>query len=236
MNNCSKTLKKLPKTDPEYEMEPVADINVWAQIPAYVLVAFSEIFASITGLEYGESHPRPPFQKYKLTPSEAFTKAPKNMRSLVMSLFLFTNAVASALGQAFTALSDDPLLVWNYGSVAIIAFVVGILFWIAHRKLDADEDRLNMLPTGHLSKKSAADIEAEDHKLGYVKSIEQKAQASEAVHLELHPAHRGEEQSEPVAENEQLNTTTKKPESSSKVEGDMTRQNPTITPATNLEG
>lgn len=49
----------------------------------YVLIAFSEIFASITGLEY------------------AFTKAPRNMRSLVVSLFLFTNGFAAALGEAF---------------------------------------------------------------------------------------------------------------------------------------
>jgi POT family proton-dependent oligopeptide transporter len=31
-----------------------ANINVWVQIPAFVLIAFSEIFASITGLEYGK--------------------------------------------------------------------------------------------------------------------------------------------------------------------------------------
>jgi len=109
-----------------------APINVWVQIPAFVLVAFSEIFASITGLEY------------------AFTKAPKNMRSLVMSMFLFTNAVSSAIAQAFTPLSNDPLLVWNYASVAIIAFVVGILFWLTHRNLDTQDDELNMLATGHL--------------------------------------------------------------------------------------
>lgn len=71
----------------------VAPINVWAQTGAYVLIALSEIFASITGLEY------------------AFTKAPKNMRSLVMSVFLFMSAISSALGEAFVPLSEDPLLV-----------------------------------------------------------------------------------------------------------------------------
>ncbi|KAG6844281.1 peptide transporter ptr2 [Tephrocybe sp. NHM501043] len=50
---------------------------------SYILVAFSEIFASITGLEY------------------AFTKAPVNMRSLVMSVFLFTSAISAAIGEAF---------------------------------------------------------------------------------------------------------------------------------------
>lgn len=41
-----------------------APINVWVQSVPYVLIGFSEIFASITGYEY------------------AFTKAPKNMKSL----------------------------------------------------------------------------------------------------------------------------------------------------------
>ena len=45
---------------------PFVSLNVWAQTPSYVLIAVSEILASITGLEY------------------AFTKAPTSMRSLVM--------------------------------------------------------------------------------------------------------------------------------------------------------
>ncbi|KAA8895246.1 MFS peptide transporter [Sphaerosporella brunnea] len=106
----------------------VAPINVWVQTGAYVFIALSEIFASITGLEY------------------AFTKAPKNMRSLVMAINLFMTAISSALGQALVALSDDPLLVWNYGSVAVLAFIGGVLFWLQNRKLDAEEDALNMLP------------------------------------------------------------------------------------------
>lgn len=108
-------------------------LNVWIQTGSYVLIAFSEIFASITGLEY------------------AFTKAPKNMRSLVMSVFLFTNAIAAAIGEAFIPISADPLLVWNYGVMGCIAGIGGVLFWWSFRKLDAEEDTLNNLATGHLN-------------------------------------------------------------------------------------
>ncbi|EGN94531.1 hypothetical protein SERLA73DRAFT_171508 [Serpula lacrymans var. lacrymans S7.3] len=106
-------------------------LNVWIQTGAYVLIAFSEIMASITGLEY------------------AFTKAPKNMRSLVMSVFLFMSAIASALGEAFVSLSTDPLLVWNYGVMGVLAFFGGIFCWLSVRKLDAHEDELNELGEGH---------------------------------------------------------------------------------------
>ncbi|KAK1221786.1 hypothetical protein PQX77_015405 [Marasmius sp. AFHP31] len=106
---------------------------------SYMLIAFSEIFASITGLEY------------------AFTKAPLNMRSLVMAVFLFTSAVAAALGEAFVALAEDPLLVWNYGSMAVLAGIAGTLFWISVRKLDAKEDELNEIQGGHI------DVAAHEH-------------------------------------------------------------------------
>ncbi|KAF8920832.1 peptide transporter PTR2A [Mucidula mucida] len=112
----------------------VAPLNVWIQTGSYVLIAFSEIFASITGLEY------------------AFTKAPKNMRSLVMSVFLFTSALSAALGEAFVSLSIDPLLVWNYGVMAVLAGCTGVVFWLVVRKLDAREDELNNLNEGHIEK------------------------------------------------------------------------------------
>ncbi|KAJ7124152.1 peptide transporter PTR2A [Mycena epipterygia] len=116
----------------------VSPLNVWIQTGAYVLIAISEIFASITGLEY------------------AFTKAPKNMRSLVMSIFLFMSAISSALGEAFVSLSTDPLLVWNYGSMAVLAFVAGVLFWLSCRKVDAREDELNNLATGRVGTEKPA--------------------------------------------------------------------------------
>jgi len=112
---------------------PTVNINVWMQTPAYVLIAISEIFASITSLEY------------------AFSKAPRNMRSLVQAFALFMSAISAAIGEAFVSLSADPLLVWNYATVAILSFIGGILFWLQYRALDAQEDHLNQLPVGHLT-------------------------------------------------------------------------------------
>jgi len=92
------------------------------------------------------------------------------MKSLVMAVFLFTSALASALGEAFVceliffwatdcrsmliqlsiALSDDPLLVWNYGVMGVIAFVTGILMWLSIWRLDAQEDSLNNIAEGNM--------------------------------------------------------------------------------------
>ena len=133
-----------------------SDLNVWIQGGSYILIALSEVLASITGLEY------------------AFTKAPKNMRSLVMSVFLFMNAFSSAIGFAFVctwiflsspfkndfskfvfffflALSADPLLIWNYGSMGVLAALAGILFWFTFRHLDKEEEKLNELDEGRIN-------------------------------------------------------------------------------------
>ncbi|KZV72659.1 PTR2-domain-containing protein [Peniophora sp. CONT] len=114
--------------DPTCDVSP---LNVWIQTPSYVLIAMSEIYASITGLEY------------------AFTKAPANMKSVVMSMFLFSSAISYALGEAFVSLSTDPLLVWNYGVMGVLAFVGGVLFWATFYKLDSQEEELNAIEVGH---------------------------------------------------------------------------------------
>ena len=111
---------------------PPVGINVWAQTGAYVLIALSEIFASITSLEYG------------------FSKAPRNMRSLVFAFALFMSAISAAIGEAFVSLSADPLLVWNYGVVGVLSFLGGCGFWFMYRGLDKEEDALNMLPAGNM--------------------------------------------------------------------------------------
>lgn len=113
-------------------------LTVWVQAPAYLLIAFSEIFASITGLEY------------------AYTKAPKNMRSLVTGVFWFTYAFASAIAQAFVPLASDPLLVWLYVTIAILTFFGWVTFWWTFRALDKENDALDKLPEGDYLSNSEA--------------------------------------------------------------------------------
>jgi proton-dependent oligopeptide transporter, POT family len=123
---------------------PPEQMSVWIQTPAYVLLAFSEIGASVTGLEY------------------AFTKAPKNMRGLVTGVFWFAQAFSAALSQAFVGLAADPLLVWLYTAVAIISLLGGIGFWLSFYRLDAEEEALNTLPDSVFqgARNADADVEA----------------------------------------------------------------------------
>lgn len=123
MSPCGKYINKLSKKRKDCS----ADISVWVQAVPYGLIGMSEIMASITKLEY------------------AYTKAPKNMKSTIQAIALSTSAFSAALGQAFVSLSEDPLLVWNYGSVAIIAMAGGIGFYLTFRKADAEEDEMNNL-------------------------------------------------------------------------------------------
>ncbi|KAK9459794.1 POT family-domain-containing protein [Lipomyces oligophaga] len=103
------------------------DIHVAVQSPAYFFIALSEIFASITGLEY------------------AYTKAPVSMKSFVMSLFLLTNAFGAALGIAISPTAKDPDMVWTYTALACATFVFGMLFWVLFNKYNDEEDILNDL-------------------------------------------------------------------------------------------
>src|ERR1700761_7465346 len=57
-------------------------LSVWVQAPSYILVAISEIFVGITGLEY------------------AYNKAPRKMKSVVMGIFLSMSAGGSVLNGA----------------------------------------------------------------------------------------------------------------------------------------
>lgn len=118
------------KCDPKFKNVP-NHIHIAIQVPAYVLIALSEIFASITGLEY------------------AYTKAPVNMKSFIMSLFLVTNAVGSALGIALSSTSKDPKLVWTYTGLAGACFIAGCLFWFFFHHYNDKEEEWNNLDVIH---------------------------------------------------------------------------------------
>ncbi|CCH58700.1 hypothetical protein TBLA_0A09120 [Henningerozyma blattae CBS 6284] len=120
-------------------------IHVALQVPAYCLLALSEIFASITGLEY------------------AYSKAPASMKAFIMSIFLVTNAFGAAIGCALSPVSKDPKYVWLYGGLAVACFVGGCLFWIIFKKYNDMEEELNNLDFEEgddmLETKHAGDIE-----------------------------------------------------------------------------
>jgi POT family proton-dependent oligopeptide transporter len=89
-------------------------INVWVVSGPYILVGISEIFASITSLEY------------------AFTKAPARMKSVVMAFSQFQIALSSALNFSLTAVNTEPSFAWLFGSFAVTAWVVGTIFFITY--------------------------------------------------------------------------------------------------------
>ena len=100
------------------------NISVAWQVPSYFLIALSEIFASITGLEY------------------AYMNAPASMKSIIMSFLLFTTALGSALNFALLPVTVNPKLLWMYTSLAVVAFVIGIIFYIIFRN-DHKEQNLS---------------------------------------------------------------------------------------------
>ncbi|KAL2788302.1 POT family-domain-containing protein [Aspergillus keveii] len=102
-------------------------VHIAIQTPAYVFIGLSEIFASVSGLEY------------------AYTKAPPSMKSFVQSMYLLTNAFGSAIAEALTPAAYDPAIMWMFVGLAVASFLVGILFYIIYRHLNAQEDALNAL-------------------------------------------------------------------------------------------
>ncbi|KAH6910984.1 peptide transporter PTR2B [Coprinopsis sp. MPI-PUGE-AT-0042] len=105
-------------------------LNVWLVVGPYILIGMSEIFASITSLEY------------------AFTKAPARMKSVVMAFSQFQVALSSAINFTLTAVNAEHHFVWLYASFAICAWVIGTIFFFTFRKLDAREHQLNAIGRG----------------------------------------------------------------------------------------
>ncbi|KTW28580.1 hypothetical protein T552_01841 [Pneumocystis carinii B80] len=100
-------------------------IHLAYQLPSFVFIAISEIFSSITGLEY------------------AYTKASFTMKSFVMSLFFLTVAAASVIQIIFSPLFRDPLMVWVYTFLSVASFVAGVVFWFLFKGYNNLEDEMN---------------------------------------------------------------------------------------------
>ncbi|PYH86863.1 PTR2-domain-containing protein [Aspergillus uvarum CBS 121591] len=102
-------------------------VHIAIQTPAYVFIGVSEIFASVSGLEY------------------AYTKAPPSMKSFVQSMYLLTNAFGSAIAEALTPAAFDPAIMWMFVGLACASFIAGIIFWMVYHHLNDQEDEMNAL-------------------------------------------------------------------------------------------
>ncbi|KAI5287472.1 hypothetical protein KEM54_005979 [Ascosphaera aggregata] len=103
------------------------NVHIGIQVPAYALIGISEIFASVTGLEY------------------AYTKAPPSMKSFVQSMYLLTNAFGSAIAEALTPAAYDPAILWMFVGLSIASFSGGVIVYLTFSRLNKKEDALNAL-------------------------------------------------------------------------------------------
>ncbi|PVV03131.1 hypothetical protein BB560_002401 [Smittium megazygosporum] len=117
--------KQVYKTGPYYDFtgpdatsESFNNISIFWQIPIYITQAISEIFASITGLEY------------------AYSQAPTELKSALQALFLFTNAGGSLIGLLLSRWSNDPEVLYNFAAQTCIMAAVTALFYYCFRHYD----------------------------------------------------------------------------------------------------
>ncbi|KAJ5758474.1 hypothetical protein N7520_005630 [Penicillium odoratum] len=96
----------------------VANISIWWQIPNLSLGALSECFCNVTAYEL------------------AYARSPKSMKGFVMAIFLFTNALSSAIGEILVPVTVDPYLTWIWGAPTVALALQTIVFWWRFRHLD----------------------------------------------------------------------------------------------------
>ncbi|KAJ5151106.1 uncharacterized protein N7482_010358 [Penicillium canariense] len=118
--------------------DEVAPISIWWQIPNTVLSALSEIFANVTAYEV------------------AYARSPKSMRGLIMAIFLFMNALSSAIGEILIPVTKDPWLMWIWGAPTVALALQTVIFWFRFKHMNdesfyVDED-VNPSPTEDVRK------------------------------------------------------------------------------------
>ncbi|KAE8146593.1 MFS peptide transporter [Aspergillus avenaceus] len=121
----------------------VSPISIWWQLPNVILGALSELFCNVTAYEL------------------AYARSPPSMRGLVMAIFLLTTALSSALGEVLIPVTQDPYLIWIWGSAAVALAVQTVLFWYRFRSLNDDEF---MIDEKHYEDTTIASVQGADEK------------------------------------------------------------------------
>jgi POT family proton-dependent oligopeptide transporter len=139
---------KAPLCDAAIDSTGVAqgnNIHIAAQTGAYMLIGISEIFASVTGLEY------------------AYTKAPPSMKSFVQAMYLLTNAFGSAISEALNPVLYDPAIQWMFVGLAISSFIAGCLVWIIFHHLNEKEEAMNAIDEDVVDVKKEKTLDHDHH-------------------------------------------------------------------------
>jgi POT family proton-dependent oligopeptide transporter len=69
-----------------------------------------------------------------------------SLRSFISALFWLMIGIAAAICIGLTPVSQDPYLVWMYGSLGIVSFVAGGVFYVSFRKsASLDPDALDIV-------------------------------------------------------------------------------------------
>ncbi|KAE8416520.1 POT family-domain-containing protein [Aspergillus pseudocaelatus] len=103
------------------------NIKVWVQTPIYVILAVSEIFGFVTLSEY------------------SYSKAPKDMRTVVQSMRQLSAGIGSAIGIALGPVSRDPKVLWMDVGLAVSLGLSGLLFWAVMGRLEKDNEDLDTM-------------------------------------------------------------------------------------------
>jgi len=94
------------------------DVNVLLQLPAYLLIALSEIFFTIPMFEY------------------SYAKAPPSMKSLIMSISSLSSGIGFGIGVCLSPAQSETNLVQYFAGLAAAAFATGVIFYALCRKYD----------------------------------------------------------------------------------------------------
>ncbi|GKZ27569.1 hypothetical protein AbraIFM66951_005444 [Aspergillus brasiliensis] len=92
-------------------------VNIWIQVPAYVIIALAEVFCWPTGAEYTYSH------------------SPKSMKSVMQACYVGTLALGYGFGMALSPLARDPYLVILWSLCAALVLLSAIIFRVTFRHL-----------------------------------------------------------------------------------------------------
>ena len=85
-------------------------LSIFLQVPLYVLQTFAETCTSITVFEL------------------AYTLSPPEMKAFGMALYMFSSFLSSLLGMIITPLASPELVVYLFGSCAVLISIEAVLF------------------------------------------------------------------------------------------------------------